>query len=119
MDLNHRKPTRKIACPCRQCGREFFRAKRNGRRREFCSNACRQAHFRNAEFGRRYQTPDPLRNGQNNSTTSTTCKVENRGRGSIFSKSDWPINLLGHSSLRGPSPSIETKLRRAIIEAEI
>jgi hypothetical protein len=58
MDLNHQKPARKIAAPCRYCGREFFAGKRDGRRRQFCSNACRQAQFRNAEFARRYQVPD-------------------------------------------------------------
>jgi hypothetical protein len=74
MHSNHRTRVRKIAAPCRHCGTEFFAGKRNGRRREFCSNACRQAHFRNAEFERRYQRPDP-----------------------ILSPSDWPIDVLGGS----------------------
>jgi hypothetical protein len=112
------KPARKVASPCRHCGREFFRGKRDGRRRLFCSNACRQAEFRNAEFGRRYQVPDPLRNAENNRANSVACKGENQGRGSIISRDGWPTNLLG-GSRHGTQGRLDSELRARIIEIEV
>jgi hypothetical protein len=111
MDLNHQKPARKIAAPCRYCGREFFAGKRDGRRRQFCSNACRQAQFRNAEFARRYQVPDPLRNAENTPTNSMASKGKNRGRA-------FPVDLLGHG-YRWPGSEIDSELRRNILAVEL
>ena len=34
-------------CRCQHCGQEMRAARQCGRRRRFCSNACRQAEFRN------------------------------------------------------------------------
>jgi hypothetical protein len=55
MRLDHLRPARKVAAPCQYCGREFFAGKRSGRTRQFCCNACRQAHFRNAKIEAWYQ----------------------------------------------------------------
>jgi len=111
MDLNDRGLARKIACPCRHCGAEFFRGKRNGRRREFCSNACRQAYFRNAEFGRRYQVLDPLRNGENSPVIPKTSKARKRGRAI-------PLNVLGGHRWPGAEP-LDRELWRKIVRAEV
>jgi hypothetical protein len=71
---------------CRHCGGEILpRRLRNkvvGRARQFCSNKCRQASFRNAEFDRTYQVLAALRNDGNNATASTACKVDFYGRAS-------------------------------------
>jgi endogenous inhibitor of DNA gyrase (YacG/DUF329 family) len=115
MDMHQSKTARKVGAPCPHCGREFWLGKRSGRRRHFCSNACRQAHFRNAEWDRRYQVPDPLRNAKNNPTTSAVCEGKNRGRGSILSPADWPIDLLG-GCRRGSG--LDPELARKIIEIE-
>jgi hypothetical protein len=52
---------------CQHCGAEILprrlRGKSVGRTRTFCSNKCRQAAFRNAEFARRYGSSGALRNG--------------------------------------------------------
>jgi hypothetical protein len=96
MDVNHRKPVRKVAAPCRLCGREFFHVgSLGGRRQEFCSGACRQADFRNRKAGApgyptsRYETP------QNSPTNSIACEAAAIGRGSFLSSRDWPIDLVG------------------------
>jgi hypothetical protein len=112
MDLNHQKPARKVASPCRYCGREFFAGKRSGRTRQFCCNACRQAHFRNANFEARYQTPGALRNAENNPANSVTCRGENRGRA-------FPIDLVG-GGFRWPGATVlDPELRRNIFAAEL
>jgi hypothetical protein len=118
MDLNHLKTARKIASPCRHCGREFWLGKRNGRTRFFCSNACRQAYFRNAKSDRRFQIPDPLRNAENSPAKSIAGRGQNRGRGSILSPTDWPVDVLGGSrhSSRG---QLDSELRAKIIKSEI
>jgi hypothetical protein len=69
---------------CEHCGREILprqlRGKVAGRTRRFCSNKCRQASFRNAEFDRRYQPPRALRNGKNTPVVSTACNDDFAGR---------------------------------------
>jgi hypothetical protein len=110
MHLNHSKTVRKVGAPCPQCGQEFWLGKRAGRKRQFCSNACRQAHFRNAEFERRYQVPDPLRNAENPPEQSTACKAQIRGQA-------FPIDLLGHG-FRWPGSGLDPDLRRKVISAE-
>jgi len=71
---------------CEHCGQEILprqlRGKVVGRARRFCSNKCRQASFRNADFDRRYQPPQALRNGKNTSVVSTTCNGDFFGRAS-------------------------------------
>jgi hypothetical protein len=71
---------------CQHCGQEILprrlRGKIVGRGRRFCSDKCRQAAFRNADFARRYQTPEALRNGKNNSTSSTVSNGDFAGRAS-------------------------------------
>jgi hypothetical protein len=103
---------RVVAAPCRNCGQEFFIGKRNGRQREFCSNACRQSHFRNAEFGRRYQTPDPLRNTEKTAATSVACQGPQGGRA-------FPIDLLGGGYRWPGSAPLDPDLRRKIVAAEL
>ena len=112
MDLNHQKPARKVAAPCRYCGREFFAGKRCGRTRQFCCNACRQAHFRNAKIEARYQAPGALRNAENTPTNSVACRGENRGRAS-------PVDLLGHGFCWPGATVLDPELRRNILAVEL
>jgi hypothetical protein len=112
MQISSFESSRKVAAPCRNCGREFFAGKRNGRRREFCSNACRQAGFRNAEFARRYQVPDPLRNVENTAANAVACEGENRGRG-------FPLDLLGHGFRWPGATAIDPELHRNILAVEL
>jgi hypothetical protein len=78
MDTNFFTSTKRHGSMCPHCGREILprrlRGKKVGRERVFCSNRCRQAAFRNAEFARRYPPSGSLRNGQKNSIVSTACK---------------------------------------------
>jgi hypothetical protein len=71
---------------CEHCGREILparlRGKIVGRARRFCSNRCRQASFRNAEFERQYQPPQALQNDKNNSIVSDACNDDFAGRAS-------------------------------------
>ena len=113
MRLNHLKPVRKVASPCQQCGQEFWFGKRSGRKRQFCCNACRQAHFRNPEFDRRYQVPAPLRNAENTPINSMACKGKKRGRA-------FPVNLLGGGAFKWPgAATVDSELRRRIVETEL
>jgi hypothetical protein len=82
---------------CLHCGGEILprklRDKIVGRARQYCSNKCRQAAFRNAELAGRYQPPaapfsthpEPilLRNDENSSTNSIAQKVDSTGRASL------------------------------------
>jgi endogenous inhibitor of DNA gyrase (YacG/DUF329 family) len=111
MHLPNFESARKVGVPCPECGREFWTSKRNGRRRQFCTNACRQAHFRNAEFARRYQVPNPLRNAENTSTNSVACKAEKRGRA-------FPVDLLGHG-FRWPGSGLDPEISKRIINVEL
>jgi hypothetical protein len=77
MDTNFTS-TKRHGSACQHCGREILprrlRGKKVGRERVFCSNRCRQAAFRNAEFARRYPPSGSLRNDQKDSIVSNTCK---------------------------------------------
>lgn len=47
---------------CQQCGQMFFYTVGPGRPRKFCSNACRQKHWREAhkrEYIRKHWQPQP------------------------------------------------------------
>jgi hypothetical protein len=109
MRLNHLKPIRKVAAPCRCCGREFFVVgKRNGRRPEFCSDSCRQAEFRYA----RYPSSRTPKNAENIPANSVACRGENRGRA-------FPIDLVG-GGFRWPGATVlDPELRRQILDVEL
>jgi hypothetical protein len=47
---------------CQHCSQEMRAARQLGRRRRFCSNACRQAEFRNRRPAPETQLELPLRN---------------------------------------------------------
>jgi hypothetical protein len=112
MQLDHPKSARKVAEPCRQCGQEFWFGKRNGRKRQFCSNACRQAHFRNAKTEARYQTPGALRNAENTPTNSMAYKGKKRGRA-------FPVDLVGGGYRWPGAESLDPELRRRICDVEL
>ncbi len=111
MRLDHGKPVRKVGQPCALCGREFWAGKRKGRRREFCSNTCRQAAFRNASYypTGRYEI------AQNNPDKSIACKPVFGDRGAAFSV---PVNLLGGYRWPGATPVDRATLEK-IIHREI
>jgi hypothetical protein len=110
MRITDFESTHKVGVSCPQGGREFWLGKRYGRKRQFRSNACRQAHFRKVEFSRRYKRPDPLRNVENTPAQSTACKAQIRGRA-------FPVDLLGHG-FKWPGSGLDPELRRKIINAE-
>jgi endogenous inhibitor of DNA gyrase (YacG/DUF329 family) len=112
MEITKFESARKVGAPCLQCGREFWRGKRNGRKRRFCSNACRQAYFRNAEWDRRYQASDPLRNAENSAEQSIACSGQNRGRA-------FPVDLVGGGSFRWPGSGLDPELVRKILAVEL
>jgi hypothetical protein len=71
---------------CAHCGAEILprrlRDKVVGRDRRFCSNKCRQAAFRNADFARRHHPLGALRNDQKSSVISEGCEGDFPGRAS-------------------------------------
>jgi hypothetical protein len=71
---------------CQNCGREILprrlRGKIVGRARLFCSNKCRQAAFRNADFDRRHQVSEALRNAEKTPIAPTACRTDFAGRAS-------------------------------------
>jgi hypothetical protein len=71
---------------CQRCGKEILprrlRGKIVGRDRRFCSNKCRQAAFRNADFERRHPARRALRNDRNNPIVSAASNGDFAGRAS-------------------------------------
>ena len=113
MDYNFRiRRFRRVASPCQVCGRETFRGKRGGRRREFCSDACKQAQFRN-KIASLLVPYLALRNVENTAAISIASK-------GVFRRRAWPIWLVGGCGLSaGLSRPIDPPLRRAIIDLEV
>jgi len=71
---------------CQHCGREILprrlRGKIVGRTRRYCSAACKQAQFRNAEFERKYPPPEALRNDKKSPIVSSASNGDFAGRAS-------------------------------------
>lgn len=70
---------------CAECG-EAFATKRNGRKRQFCSTRCRDAHRRQLNFevfgSTRYRSQAKPRNAKNPPAVSMTCGADFADRGS-------------------------------------
>jgi hypothetical protein len=113
MDLRPKR-FRKIASPCAVCGKEFFLGRRGGRRREYCSDACRQVAFRNTG---RFRPPPyvALRNVKNSPVVSTPSKGKNRGRATAR----WPLDLVGGRYRGSPSRNVAQAVRRIILSTEV
>jgi hypothetical protein len=99
-------PARPHGGRCRYCGEEILprrlRGKIVGRTRAFCSNKCRQAAFRNAEFTRRYGAPEALRNDKNTSVVSAACNSDFAGRASpIIDAETWATVIDTEQPWRG------------------
>ena len=71
---------------CPVCGRSIL-AKRAGRKREYCSDKCRDAHRRRVNFQfcghARYPHSAEPRNAKNSPVISNGCKADFAGRASV------------------------------------
>ncbi len=80
-DQDHHRST------CRNCGAKI-KASRTGRKREFCSERCRDTHRRQSNFefcgSTRYPTQAKPRNAKNTTAISNGCKADFAGRGSAI-----------------------------------
>jgi hypothetical protein len=114
---------RKLTCSICGAGLEHQRV---GRIRQFCSDRCRDEARRSRDFMNfvgGFRSP-PTEVAPTHETreippaNSVVCKAIERGRGSILSPTDWPIDLLGGSRHSSRS-RLDPELRRNIIEIEV
>src|SRR5262249_12121764 len=88
---------------CEMCGVKFDKGV--GRRRQFCSDACRKAASRTAKRTTQVSSPVQSRNGLKNTDTSVTCKPRNshlHPRGFSI-----PLDLLGKGHRWAGAPRLD------------
>jgi hypothetical protein len=108
---------RKLTCAV--CGSGLDH-KRVGRIRKFCSDRCRDEARRDRNFVGAFGSPAievarAHETTKNPADRSAVCGGQKRGRGSILSPTDWPIDLIG-GCRRGSE--LDPELARKIIEIE-
>jgi hypothetical protein len=74
-------PRAQVSWPCPVCGEPFTRSLA-GRKRKFCSDACRQEARRTISFSVLSHCPGLSRNDAKSDCGTGTFSLENRGRGS-------------------------------------
>ena len=98
---------------CAMCGKPSD--KRNGRRRLYCSDACRMAahRIRAGSHGSHDPSVIPLRNGLKNPDDSIGCEAPKRDPHP--SQFDVPLNILGGGYRWPGAPQLDRETRERIL----
>jgi endogenous inhibitor of DNA gyrase (YacG/DUF329 family) len=118
MLFNPRAANPQGSLSCAQCGKPLRTKQASRRPRDFCSNGCRQAAYRERRQDafspyRVEENNEPAANSLKNSSTISTVEFRNKGTPSV------PLNLLGGHRWPGAG-SVDRNARvKAVINAEI
>lgn len=100
---------------CRACGEPIEQIKQNGRRREYCDDACRVAGSRTGGHSNR----KPVQRSENGARYPHARPLRNPGKNTEKTTPFLPVGKYGPSHICGPSRVIEAEIGGGFIWQEI